>query len=362
MKAGIVGFGGVGKTTLFNILTDSRAETSRFGTSGRAEPNIGMARIPDARLDALAALFSPRKTTPATIEYVDLVGIRKTDAESDLFLSDLRNADVLLHVVRAFEDDNLPHPEGSIDPARDIGTLETALLLGDHAVAEKRVEKLRGSVAKTGRAEERRELEVLQGVLAAIEFGRPARELAWSAEEMRLLRGFAFLSGKPILHVVNLGEDDVRDLGGFIDRFALAEVAARPRTALLPLSARIEQEIAELSPQDAAVFQADLGLAEPCRARVLRATHEMMGLIAFFTVGADECRAWSIPAATVARRAAGAIHSDIERGFIRAEVIGAADLLALGGLAAARDKGLLRLEGKDYLVQDGDVINFRFSV
>jgi GTP-binding protein YchF len=362
MKMGLVGFPAVGKTTLFNILTDSQVETSRFGGAGRGETHTGIARVPDARLDRLAAMFSPRKTTPATIEFVDLAGLRREEADSGLSLADVRNAAALLHVVRAFPDEALIHSEGSIDPARDISTMETSLVLADHDIADKRVEKLRASIPKTNRPEEKRELEMLEKALAALEADQPLRDLDLGEDEARLLRGFAFLSAKPILHVINLGEEDVAHIADFVDHFGLAAVARRPQTALLPLSARIEQEIAQLSPADAAVFQADLGIPDPCRPRAIRASYELVGLISFFTVGEDECRAWSIPPNTPARRAAGAIHSDIEKGFIRAEVSRAADLLELKSQAALRDKGMQRLEGKEYIVADGDVINFRFNV
>ncbi len=362
MKMGLVGFPTVGKTTLFNILTDAKAETSRFGGSGRGESHVGMARVPDSRLDRLSALFKPRKTTPATIEYVDVAGLRRGDSDSGLALADLRNADALLHVVRAFEDDDLMHSEGELNPGRDIATMETALILSDLDVAGKRAERLQASIPKTNRPEEKQELALVERVLEALEAERPLRGEAFSEDELRLLRGFAFMSARPILHLINLGEDDIAHLADFQQHFQLTEVAARAATALLPLSARIEQEIAELPPEDAEVFQADLGIPEPCRPRVIRASYELLGLVSFFTVGEDECRAWSIPRGTPARRAAAAIHSDIEKGFIRAETCDAEALLESGSLAALRDKGGLHLEGKDYAVRDGDVINFRFNV
>ena len=359
MKTGIVGFPSVGKTTLFNILTDARAETSRFGTSGRAEPNIGVARVPDPRLDALAALFKPRKTTPATVDYVDLVGVRRSEADSGLFLSELKNADDLLHVVRAFAADDLPHSEGSIDPARDIATMETTLMVADLTVAEKRLEKARGLAA---RGEEQKDIDLVSRVAAALAQETPVREIGWTEDEARQLRGYAFLSGKPILHLINLGEEAIARVDDFVGHFGLQAVAARRQSALAVISARIEREIADLAPEDAAAFQADLGIAEPCRPRVIRASYDLLGLISFFTAGEDECRAWSIPAGTPARRAAGAIHSDIEKGFIRAEVVRIEELLAARTFAAVRDRGQLRLEGKEYVVRDGDVVHFRFAV
>ncbi|MFQ5767540.1 MAG: redox-regulated ATPase YchF [Acidobacteriota bacterium] len=362
MKMGVVGFPAVGKTTLFNLLTDSSVTTSRFGMSGRADPNIGMTRVPDDRLEGLSALFSPRKTTPATIEYVDLAGLRKEETVDGLALAPLRNADALLHVVRAFEDESLVHAEGNLDPARDIATMETALLLSDHAVLSKRIQRLQETIPKTGLADDRKELDLLLRVMEQIESEKPIREFSFQDEEHRRLRGFAFLSAKPILHLINMGEKDLDKLQHFVETFHLEGVKDRPWTGLLPLSARIEEEIAQLSPPDAAAFQADLGLPDPCRPRVIRASYQLVGLISFFTAGEDECRAWSIPAHTPAREAAGVIHSDIQRGFIRAEVIRVDDLLKWKNMAAVKEKGLLRLEGKEYIVQDGDVINFRFNV
>lgn len=362
MKMGLVGFPTVGKTTLFNILTDAGAETSRFGTSARAESHVGMARVPDERLTRLATLFKPKKITPATIEYVDVAGLRRGDADSGLALADLRNADALLHVVRAFQDPDLVHSEGEVNPARDIDNMEMSLILSDLDIAQKRQERLQLSIRKTKRPEEQKELALVERTLAALEAEKPLRGEVFTPQEQKMLRGFAFLSARPILHLINLGEDDIGHLADFREHFGLETTGNRPGTGLLPLSARIEQEIAELPAADAAEFQNDLGIPEPCRPRVIRASYELLGLISFFTVGEDECRAWSIPRGTPARRAAGAIHSDIEKGFIRAETGAAADLLEAGSLAALREKAGLRLEGKEYEVQDGDVINFRFNV
>jgi len=362
MKMGLVGFPTVGKTTLFNILTDARAETSRFGTSARAESHVGIAKVPDERLTRLAALFKPKKVTPATIEYVDVAGLRRGDADSGLALADLRNADALLHVVRAFRDPDLVHSEGEVNPARDIETMEMSLILSDLDIAQKRRERLQLSIRKTKRPEDQKELALVERTLQALEAEKPLRSEVYSPEEAKLLRGFAFLSARPILHLINLGEDDIEHLRDFRTYFSLGDLDSRPGTGLLPLSARIEQEIAELPPDDAAAFQSDLGIPEPCRPRVIQASYELLGLISFFTVGEDECRAWSIPRGTPARRAAGVIHSDIEKGFIRAETGAVADLLAAGSLAALRENAGLRLEGKEYEVRDGDVINFRFNV
>ncbi|MCZ6833002.1 MAG: redox-regulated ATPase YchF [Acidobacteria bacterium] len=362
MKMGLVGFPTVGKTTLFNILTDARAETSRFGTSPRAESHVGVAKVPDERLTHLAALFKPKKVTPATIEYVDVAGLRRGDADSGLALADLRNADALLHVVRAFQDPDLVHSEGDVNPARDIDTMEMSLILSDLDIAQKRRERLQLSIRKTKRPEEQKELALVERTLEALEEEKALRGEVFTPQDQKILRGFAFLSARPILHLINLGEDDIGHLADFREHFGLEETGSRPGTGMLPLSARIEQEIAELPAADAAEFQNDLGIPEPCRPRVIQASYDLLGLISFFTVGEDECRAWSIPRGTPARRAAGAIHSDIEKGFIRAETCVAAELLEAGSLAALREKAGLRLEGKEYEVKDGDVINFRFNV
>ena len=362
MKMAIVGFPAVGKTTLFNLLTEAHARTSPFGTSGRAEAHLGIAQVEDTRLERLAELFTPKKTTPATVEYVDLVGIHREEADSGLELAPAGSSDALMHVVRAFRDAAIPHSEGAIDPARDIATMEMALVLADHSIADRRIKKLVSSISKTGLEEEKRELHLLEQIREGLEAERPVRELTFDHEEERLLRGFALLTAKPILHVINIGEDDIAGVADFVSHFGLGDHARRTRTGLVPLSARIEQEIAELPPDDAEAFRADLGLPDPCRPRVIRASYDLLGLISFFTVGPEECRASSIPCGTPARQAAGLIHSDMERGFIRAEVIPTSELLELGTLAAAREKGRLRLEGKDYPVADGDVINFRFNV
>ena len=362
MKIAIVGFPTVGKTTLFNLLTDAAAETSRFGTSGRADPNIGIARVEDDRLQTLSDLFTPKKTTPATVDYVDLVGVRKEDADTGLAVAEARNADALMHVVRAFADESITHTEGSVDPRRDIATMETGLILADHVIADRRIEKLRTSIRKTSRDDEKRELALLERILGSLEAEQPIRAMTLDEDETKVLRGFAFLSAKPILHVVNVGEEDMGHVPDFVEHFGLAAHADQAQTALMPLSARLEHEIAQLPAEDAAAFQADLGIPDLCRPRVIRASYDLLGLISFFTVGEDECRAWSIPCKTPARQAGSVIHSDIERGFIRAEIVPAADLLALKTYAAAREKGVLRLEGKLYEIADGDVINFRFNV
>ena len=361
MKIGLLGFPKVGKTSLFNILTGSRLEVEKFST-GKAEPHLGVAKVPDVRLTRLEAMFKPRKLTPAQVEYLDIQGLAKGEAKDPLFLREMRNVDAIAHVSRAFVDEEIPHPEGNIDPRRDLETMETEFLLSDLEVASRRVEKLRLSLRKAKNQEEEKERIVLERCLEALERETPIRSLEIAPDEERRIRGFAFLTAKPLLGIINMGEEDSGKIGSFQSHFLLEAFASKPKVALCAVSAKIEMEIARLPPEDAAVFLQDLGLPEPCLDRILRASHELLGLSVFFTAGEDEVKAWSIPRNCPAQRAAGAIHSDIERGFIRAEAIAYEKLMEAGSLATARDKGWLRQEGKDYRVVDGDVINFKFNV
>lgn len=357
MRIGLFGFPRTGRTTLFSLLTGAAPPAG-----SKTESRIGVAKVPDARLIRLAAMYHPRKVTPASVEYVDLVGIEKGEAADTLPLDQLRTADALAHVVRGFRDDSIPHSEGPVDPARDVATMETELLLADHTIAERRVDKLEMAVKKAHRDEDRRELELLRKCLASLEREVPLRNLEFSEEEAKILRGFTFLSLKPLLVVVNADEADARRLVEGPAAFGLQDLETRPSTAVTTLSARIEAEIAQLDDADAETFRKDLGLAEPALDRMIRASYRLLGRISFFTVGEDECRAWTLRRGTVARSAAGQVHSDIERGFIRAELVAYDDLIAAGTWAACRERGTLRLEGKDYVVRDGDVINFRFGV
>ncbi len=358
MRIGLFGFPGTGKSTLFSLLTGAPPPHA----GAREEARIGVARVPDPRLDRLSAMYRPKKTTPATVEYVDLQGVGKGEAADALPLDQLRVADALAHVVRGFRDEAVPHVEGPVDPARDVATMETELILADHTIAERRIEKLDLAVRKAHRDEDRKELELLRKCLRALEREVPLRDLEFSEEESKRLRGFTFLSLKPLLVVVNADEADAPLLAGGAPSFGLEAAAARPATEIVCLSAKIEAEIAELEPEEARAFRADLGIREPALERMIRASYRLLGRISFFTVGDDECRAWTIRRGTHARPAAGTVHSDIERGFIRAELVAYDDLVAAGTWAACRDRGTLRLEGKDYVVRDGDVINFRFGV
>ncbi len=358
MRIGLFGFPLSGKSTLFRLLTGVEAPAH----AARGEAQAGVAKVPDPRLDRLSAMYRPRKTVPATVEYLDIAGIEKGEAAKALPLDKLRTADALAHVVRAFRDEAVPHPEGSVDPARDVELMEIEFILADHTVAEKRIERLEQSIKKTQREEDKRELELMRRCLAALEAETPLRNLELGEAELKMLRGYTFLSLKPLLVVVNADEADAARLSGGAAAFGLDAIAGRPSTEVVAMSAKIEAEIAELSPEDATAFREELGIAEPALDRVIRASYDLLGRISFFTVGDDECRAWTIRRGTPAQRAAAAVHSDIERGFIRAELVAYDDLVEAGSWAAARDRGTLRLEGKEYVFNDGDVVNFRFNV
>jgi GTP-binding protein YchF len=356
LRAGLIGLPSSGKTTLFQLLTSAR-EAPR--TQGKVEANVGISRVPDARLDRFTELFQPKKRVPATVEFADMAAGR-SDAKSLVDVVAYKNADALLHVVRAFVDPAVAHPQGSIDPVRDARLVEDELVLADLGVAERRLERLEKDLKKSASPELKREQEILIQCKATLENGRALRTLDMAGDDLKRLRGFQFLSAKPLLLVANLDEADVSHAHD-ADPAGLAGFAREARAAVVAVCAKIELEIAQLDPADAQAFMTDLGLTESGLDRVIRAAYELLGYISFFTVGEDECRAWSIPKATPAQEAAGAIHTDIQRGFIRAEVVRGATLLERGSLAACRDHGELRLEGKEYLVEDGDVINFRHA-
>jgi hypothetical protein len=358
MKTAIIGLATVGKSALFQLMTGSAPPTS----GGRPEPRLGIARVPDPRLDRLTQMYKPKKTTPATVEYVDVPGVAKGEGSALVDLPALRGVDALVHVVRAFESDLAPHPDGSVDPLRDARMLDLELILADLGLVERRLERLEANIKKGNKAEDVAERALFLRLKEGLEGERPLRELEVSDDERRRLRNYAFLSEKPVLLAVNLGEELLRDSAGYLERSGLSAFAARPGFAVCAVSAQVEAEMAQLAPEDAQAFREDLGLHEPGLDRVIRTSYALLGLISFLTAGEDECRAWTIRRGTKAQQAAGEIHSDIERGFIRAEVVAYDDLIASGSLGACRDKGTLRLEGKEYVVRDGDVINFRFNV
>jgi len=355
VQLGILGLPKSGKTTLFNTLTASRQATDKFASSGQT--NVGAATVRDTRLEQLRDLFKPKRYVPATVQYVDIPGLKRGESAESLDLAKLKTVDALVHVVRAFDDPEILHSEGSVDPARDVAMLDLELILADHDLVERRLERLDKAVKRGLSPEEQKERALLADVIRpALEAEKPLREIELDADDERRLRGFQLLSAKPVLIVVNAGEE--RAAAG-PDAFG---IALKPGTRAVVVSAPIEQEISQLPPAEQQEFLADLGLAAPSLDRVTRASYDLLGLISFFTVGEDEVRAWTIRRGTVARTAAGTIHSDIERGFIRAEVVRWEDLLRRKTLAACREAGLLRLEGKEYVMQDGDVAHFRFNV
>lgn len=362
MQVTIVGLPGSGKTTVFNALTGGHAETGGF-SGGRAAPNVSVVKVPDERLDRLAALFQPKKTTHADVTYVDVAipaGAAREGTINPDVLAQIRNADALLHVARAFDD---PTAAAPADPWRDVDDLDVEFTVADLSVIEKRLEKLRtqgrhGSQAERDAAQ--REQELLERIEPHLSDGKPIRSFGLTDDEELLLRGYRFLTQKPVLVVLNVDE-------GRLPEAASLEAAGRdrygqPHTDVAVLAGKIEAEIGELSEEDARLFMDDLGIAEPSRGRVIRLTYALLGLFSFFTAGEDECRAWTLRTGSTAVDAAGVIHSDLARGFIRAQVIGYEDLLDVGSMAEARKRGTLRQEGKGYLVQDGDVIEVLFNV
>jgi len=383
LRAALIGFESSGKSTLFQLMTSAHS-TART-THGKGETSVGISKVPDARLDKLTEMYNPRKRVPATVEFTDLAAMA-AGAKALVDVVAYKNADALVHVLRAFSDPSVPHPSGSIDPARDARAMEDELILADLGVAERRLERLEKDLKKSKSAELERERDVLVICRSALEQGKPLRALDLKGEDLKRLRGFQFLSAKPLLIVINLDEsqltsstvpggganeksDGTKSGGGdAATRIDLAAAAtgltsflSHASTAAVAVCAKIELEIAQLDAADATAFLADLGLSASGLDRVIRASYDLLGYISFFTVGEDECRAWSIPRGTPAQLAAGEIHSDIARGFIRAEVVSYDALVVRGSMAVCRDHGEVRLEGKDYVVQDGDIINFRFA-
>src|SRR3954469_9626252 len=367
LRAALIGLASSGKSTLFQIMTSAR-DTAR-AAHGKAEASIGISKVPDPRLDRLTAMYNPKKRVPATVEFSDLAAPGRTGgAQALVDVAAYKNADALVHVVPACEDPAVAHPAGSVNPARDAQAMEDELILADLGVAERRLERLEKDLKKERSPELEREKEVLTLCRAALEDGRPLRALELKGEDLKRLRGFQFLSAKPLLIVINVDEQQLTGSGEGatrIERVAqaagLSSFLSRAATAAAAVCAKIELEISQLEPADATAFLADLGLTESGLDRVIRASYDLLGYMSFFTVGEDECRAWSIPRNTPAQLAAGEIHSDIARGFIRAEVVTYDALIGRGSMAVCREHGEVRLEGKDYVVQDGDIINFRFA-
>ena len=360
LRAALIGLPSSGKTTLFQLMT-----SARDAPRGKGDVNIGISKVPDPRLDALTAMYKPRKHVPATVEFTDIIAPARGGAQALVDVAGYKNADALVHVVHAFRDQSVPHPSGSINPARDAQAMEDELILADLGVAERRLERIDKDLKKGRSPELERERDLVYRCQAALESGKPLRALELTGDDVKRLRGFQFLSAKPLLLVINLDEADLSEGGASLEKAAgtsgLTAFLAHAATRAVALCARIELEISRLEHDDANAFLSDLGLTESGLDRVISTTYDLLGYISFFTVGEDECRAWSVARGTPAQVAAGEIHTDIQRGFIRAEVVPYDALMARGSMAVCRDHGEVRLEGKEYVVQDGDVINFRFA-
>ena len=360
MKTGIIGLPQVGKTSLFRILT--KTHLSEHASANPREAHIGVAKVPDDRLDRLAALYDPKKLTHTSVEYVDVGAIGQEALKERAYIGHLRQVDALAHVVRAFDDPAIPHA-GEIDPLRDTKNVEFDLMVSDLGQIEKRMERLQKDLKKMRTPDLEKEHELLMRAKQHLESEHPLRAMPMTADDKKRVRGFMFLSEKPMLYVLNIGEsaDLGRELEQAAEKYNLKELATRPNSGVFAVCAKVEAELAEMSEQDAAEFLGSYGLKESGLVRLIRSTYELLGLISFFTVGEDECRAWTIERNTRAVNAAGAIHSDLEKHFIRAETIRWDELLDAGSEANARARGTLRLEGKDYIVQDGDVMHIRHS-
>ncbi len=357
MKTAIIGLPMTGKTSLFTILTGVTQETRMGSTAVRT----GVAKVPDPRVEALAELYQPPKITYATVEYVDTPSISKENLRDPAYLASLRVADAFAHVLRVFQDETVPHEHGSVDPARDFADVETELILSDLVVVEKRLDRVDRDRKKTRNPDLDKEYELLVRCKEALEANTPLRNLEFESEDEKRIRGFQFLSQKPMLLVLNLGEEDASRLHEVEEKYRTGPLAGKANTAVSAVCGKIEAELAELPPAEALEYLSSYGLSESGLQRIIEATYRLLGTMSFLTAGDTEVRAWTIPIHSTAVKAAGAIHSDFEKKFIRAEVVNWKNLVDLGGYPGVREKGLLRLEGKEYIVKDGDVLVIRHS-